>query len=311
MVEIVDAAVAVIVRADGRVLLGQRPEGKPWSGWWEFPGGKIEAGEAAVHALQRELHEELGIEAIEFSPWLTRTFAYPERTVRLHFFIVRKWLGEPHGKEDQQLSWESPAAPSVGPLLPANAPVLDALLLPSIYAITNLAEIGETPFFAALDRALHSGVRLIQVREKQLGSTDLAKFAQAVVEHARPHGTRVVVNGDVELARTVGADGVHLPSAALMACTQKPHGLLCGASCHNAAELAQAAKLELDYALLAPVQATQTHPGVSPLGWKKFAELSRNQPLPVYALGGMAPQDLPMAWESGAHGIAMMRALWL
>jgi 8-oxo-dGTP diphosphatase len=311
LIELVDAAVAVIVRDDGKVLLGQRPQGKPWSGWWEFPGGKIEAGETAVHALQRELHEELGIEAIEFSPWLTRTFAYPERTVRLHFFTVRKWLGEPHGREDQQLSWQSPAAPSVGPLLPANAPVLDALLLPSIYAISNLAEMGETPFLAALDRALHHGVRLIQVREKQLDSPDLAKFAQDVVEHARPHGARVVVNGDIELAQAVGADGVHLPSAALMACTQKPHGLLCGASCHNAEELAQAAKLELDYALLAPVQATRTHPGMPPLGWKKFAELARNQPLPVYALGGMAPQDLPMAWESGAHGVAMMRAVWL
>jgi 8-oxo-dGTP diphosphatase len=309
--EFVEAAVAVIVRYDGKVLLGQRPEGKPWSGWWEFPGGKIEAGEAAVHALQRELHEELGIEAIEFSPWLTRTFAYPERTVRLHFFTVRKWLGEPHGREDQQLSWESAAAPSVGPLLPANAPVLEALLLPSIYAISNLAEMGEATFFAALERALQNGVRLIQVREKQLDSIGLAQFAHAVVEHARPHGARVVVNGDVELARTVGADGVHLTSAALMACTQKPHGLLCGASCHNAAELAQAAKLELDYALLAPVQATRTHPGMSPLGWKKFAELARNQSLPVYALGGMAPQDLPMAWECCAHGVAMMRAVWL
>lgn len=310
MAETVDAAVAVILRNDGKVLLGQRPEGKPWSGWWEFPGGKIEAGEAAAHALQRELHEELGIEAIEFSPWLTRTFSYPERTVRLHFFTVRKWLGEPHGKEDQQLSWEHPAAPSVGPLLPANAPVLDALRLPTIYAITNLAEMGEAAFFAALERALQNGVRLIQVREKQLGSAALAQFVRAVVAHSRPHGTRVVVNGDIALARAAGADGVHLPSAALMACMQKPHGLLCGASCHNAAELAQAARLELDYALLAPVQATRTHPETPPLGWNKFAELARNQPLPVYALGGMAPQDLPTAWACGAHGIAMMRAVW-
>jgi 8-oxo-dGTP diphosphatase len=308
--EVVDAAVAVIVRDDGKVLLGQRPEGKPWSGWWEFPGGKIERGETAVHALQRELHEELGIEAIEFSPWLTRRFAYPERTVRLHFFTVRKWLGVPHGREGQQLSWESPASPSVGPLLPANAPVLEALRLPPVYAITNLLEMGETAFFAALERALQNGLRLIQVREKQLDGAALTQFAQAVAACARPCGARVVINGDIALARAAGADGVHLPSAALMACGQKPRDLLCGASCHNAAELVQAAGLELDYALLAPVQATRTHPGTAPMGWSNFSDLARNQPLPIYALGGMAPQDLPVAWQCGAHGVAMMRALW-
>jgi 8-oxo-dGTP diphosphatase len=309
--EFVEAAVAVIVDEDGRVLLGQRPEGKPWSGWWEFPGGKIESGEAPAHALQRELHEELGIEAVEFTPWITRTFAYPERTVRLHFFTVRKWLGEPHGKENQQLSWERPQTPSVGPLLPANAPVLDALCLPPVYAITNLAEMGESAFFAALERALHNGVRLLQVREKQLRAAALEEFARAVVTMCRSHGARVVVNGDIELARAIGSDGIHLSSAALMACARKARGLVCGASCHNEVELAQAAGLELDYALLAPVQATHTHPEVKPMGWNEFARLVRNQPLPVYALGGMAPQDMRKAWECGAHGIAMMRAVWL
>jgi 8-oxo-dGTP diphosphatase len=300
----------VILRDDGKVLLGQRPPGKPWAGWWEFPGGKIETGESAAHALQRELHEELGIEATEFSPWIKRTFAYPERTVRLHFFTVRKWRGEPHGRENQQLSWEYPAAPSVGPLLPANTPVLDALRLPSIYAITDLAEMGESAFFTALERALQDGVRLIQVREKQLGRVELEQFSQVVIARASSYGARVVVNCDIALAYAAGADGVHLPSAALMNCTQKPRNLLCGASCHNAAELAQAARLELDYALLAPVQATRTHPETPPLGWNAFADLACDQPLPIYALGGLASQDLHTAWAAGAHGIAMQRAAW-
>ena len=310
MTEIVNAAVAVLLREDGFVLLGQRPQGKSWAGWWEFPGGKIEAGETPYHALQRELHEELGIEATAATPWLNRIFSYSERTVRLHFFSVRRWSGEPHGKENQQLSWQHPAAPSVGPLLPANVPVLEALKLPTQYAITNLAEMGETAFFAALERYLQHGLRLIQVREKQLERTELVGFAKSVIGLARHYGARVVVNGDVEQAREAGTDGLHLSSAALMTCSGKPENLLCGASCHNALELAHAASLGMDYALLGAVQATRTHPTVQPLGWSKFAKLAANQPMPVYALGGMTPADLHTAWEYGAHGVAMLREVW-
>jgi len=308
--EIIDAAVAVILRDDGKVLLGQRPQGKSWAGWWEFPGGKIESGETPYHALQREMHEELGIEAEQAWPWLTRIFSYPERTVRLHFFTVRSWHGTPYGKELQALSWEDPREVNVGPLLPANAPVLEALRLPPIYAITNLAEVGETAFLEALERALANGLRMIQVREKQLSAVELARFAELVVQRARPHGASVMINGDVELARALGATGVHLPSAMLMAATRKPEGMLCGASCHNAAELAQAALLALDYVLLAPVQPTLTHPDAATLGWAGFAELSQGRPMPIYALGGMTAADLPTAWQHGAHGIAMQRGAW-
>src|SRR5690606_22770172 len=76
---------AVLIRADGQGLLGQGPEGKPWAGWWEFPGGKIETGESPIHGLQRALHEELGLTSITATPWLTRSFSYPEKTVKLHF----------------------------------------------------------------------------------------------------------------------------------------------------------------------------------------------------------------------------------
>jgi 8-oxo-dGTP diphosphatase len=310
LTEFVEAAVAVILREDGRVLLGQRPEGKSWAGWWEFPGGKVEAGETASHALRREVHEELGIDATAFTPWITREFTYPERHVKLNFFTVRAWNGTPHGKENQQLSWEDPAAVQVGPLLPANEPVLKALCLPTVYGITNLAEMGETDFSAALDRALENGLRLIQVREKQLPTDKSAAFARQVIDKAHAHGARVVVNGDVELARACGADGVHLSSAALKSLVQKPDDWLCGASCHSAEELALAAKFNLDYVLLAPVQSTLTHPGTAPIGWDGFASLIRGMPMPVYALGGMARADLPVSWQHGAHGIAMLREAW-
>lgn len=308
--ETVNAAVAVLLRDDGQVLLGQRPEGKPWSGWWEFPGGKIEQGESPYHALQRELQEELGTEAVEAYPWLTRSFDYPERRVKLHFFIVRRWTDAPHGREGQQLSWQNPAALSVDPMLPANAPILNALLLPTTYAITNLAETEEALFLARLEKALAKGLRLIQVREKHLSKTDLKTFARNVIALAKPYAARVLINADIELADSVGADGVHLNAASLMATQAKPQGLLCGASCHNALELKHAANLGLDFVLLSPVMPTRSHSDIAALGWQEFSRLIQNYPLPVYALGGLQPQNMVSAWQHGAHGIAMQRAVW-
>jgi len=306
----VEAAVAVILREDGQVLLAERPQGKPWAGWWEFPGGKIEDGEAPFHALQRELHEELGIEAIEVYPWLTRTFSYPERTVKLRFFTVRSWLGEPHGREGQHIRWQNPAALEVSPMLPANAPVLEALRLPPVYAITNLSELGKQRFFAALKGALQNGLRLVQVREKQLDTAALEALTAQVVSLCQPYGACVLLNGDAALARRAGADGIHLPAARLMLLEERPQGLLCAASCHNTEELAQAARLGLDFVLLSPVMRTLSHPDTASLGWAEFSRMVGEYPLPVYALGGLQPHDLTIAWTHGAHGIAMQRAVW-
>jgi len=308
--EIVNAAVAVLLRDDGQVLLGQRPQGKPWGGWWEFPGGKIEQGESPYHALQRELQEELGTKAIEAYPWLTRSFDYPERKVKLHFFIVRRWTDAPHGREGQLLSWQNPAALTVDPMLPANAPILSALLLPTTYAITNLAETAEMLFIARLEKALANGLRLIQVREKHLSKTELQTFARNVIALAKPYAARVLINADIELADSVGADGVHLTAASLMAMQAKPQGLLCGASCHDVIELEHAANLGLDFVLLSPVMSTCSHPDIVALGWREFSRLIQNYPLPVYALGGLQPQNMVSAWRHGAHGIAMQRAVW-
>ena len=306
----VEAAVAVLRRPDGQVLLGQRPEGKPWAGWWEFPGGKIEQGETPFHALQRELHEELGVEAEVAYPWVTRTFEYPERVVTLRFFVIPQWRGEPHGRENQQLSWQLPEQVEVGPMLPANAPILDALCLPPMYAITNLQEMGRERFLASLQHALEQGLRLLQVREKQLPSDEQAQFCAEVVALARPYGARVLFNGEIEIAKQAGADGVHLSSARLMALSERPQGMLCAASCHTPAELAHAEQLGCDFVLLSPVMATKSHPEVPPLGWQDFRGMLVDYSLPVYALGGMRPELLSQAWTNGAHGIAMQRAIW-
>jgi 8-oxo-dGTP diphosphatase len=307
---VVDVVAAVILLPDGRFLLARRPEGKPYSGYWEFPGGKVEAGETLFHALARELHEELGIEVERADPWLVRFFEYAHASVKLHFFRVVAWHGEPHGREGQILSWQLPGAVEVTPLLPANGPILRALELPPILAVTNIAEMGEKTFLDKLATALERGLRLIQVREKHLSRPELAPVARRIIELARPYGARVVINGDDGLAQSVGADGIHLSSAALIALTKPPQDGLCGASCHCAEELARAVEMELDYVLVGPVLPTLSHPGAATLGWDGFAALISDYPLPVYALGGMNPDCLPVAQSHGAHGIAMLRAAW-
>ena len=311
----VNAAVAVLIRNQSagepaEVLLAQRPEGKPWAGWWEFPGGKVEEGEDVFFALQRELQEELGTQAVNAYPWITRTFAYPEKTVKLHFYMVRDWQGEPYGKEGQLLCWQNPAALTVSPMLPANEPILAALDLAPVYAITNLEEAGETVFFSQLESKLANGLGMIQVREKQLSATGLKVFLDKVIAMARPYGAKVLLNGDIELASVSGADGVHLSSAQLMKMQQRPQDMMCAASCHSVEEVEHAQHLALDFAVLSPVLPTKSHPGAEVLGWQRFGQMIKDCAIPVYALGGLSPLDLVQAWQYGAHGIAMQRAVW-
>jgi len=306
---VTDVAVGVVFHDDGRVLFAERPAGKPWSGYWEFPGGKIESGESVLRALTRELHEELGIEVDRAVPWITFEYAYPEKRVRLHFWRVFAWHGTPHGREDQHLSWENPQAVGVRPLLPANEHVLNALNLPSVYAITNAEKIGVASFLERLQAALESGVRLIQVREHAMSPEALTDFSRRVVSMARPFSARVLVNGSAEVAKRAGADGVHVTAAALMQLDAPPMEFW-GASCHNAAELEQAAKLNASLVVLSPVLPTASHPGVSGMGWEKFAQLVAGRPTPVYALGGMRRELLETAMRHGAHGIALLSGVW-
>jgi 8-oxo-dGTP diphosphatase len=308
---IIDVAAGVILRGDGRVLLAERPAGKPLAGCWEFPGGKFEAGESPVAALTRELHEELGIELDEAHPWITRIHAYPERTVRLHMYRVPAWHGEPHGREGQRLSWEDPCRVSVSPLLSANNGILQSLNLPSLYAITHASKYGTAGFLGRLHTALDGGLRLIQVRERGMTPAELEGFARDVVALAHDNGARVLINGSADMARECGADGVHLQAEQLRQGQSRPDGIqLLAASCHDREELLQAAALGADFVVLSPVLPTQSHPGAPTLGWERFAELCLDLPMPVYALGGMRTDMLETAMTHSAHGVALLSGIW-
>ncbi len=319
-INFIDVAAAVLQRPDGSYLLAQRPPGKIWAGYWEFPGGKIEPGETAHDALVRELHEELGITVQTSYPWLTRVFTYPHATVRLSFFRVTEWNGELHPHESQEFAWQiNPPQPpfskvgsrcSVEPILPANAPILRALELPDLYAISNAAELGVDVFLDRLRNRLDEGLRLVQLREKLLPRKELRELALRVVVLAHARGAKVLLNGDVELVRETGADGVQLTAPQIAALSERPAVEWCAASCHNVEELRRAEALGCDFAMLSPVLPTLTHPGAPHLGWENFAALAKGSSIPVYALGGLKQEDMQTAWQNGAHGIALLRQAW-
>jgi 8-oxo-dGTP diphosphatase len=307
---LVRVAAAVVIRADGSVLLAQRPAGKAYAGYWEFPGGKLEAGESPRVALARELVEELGIVVRHAAPWLVQRFVYPHAHVELHFFRVYAWDGEPFGHDGQAFSWQQPGAFTVAPLLPANTAVLRALTLPPVYGITLAADVGEAAFVAVAERALRAGLRLVQVREKDWPAARQRALVDALLERAHAHGARLLLNGDAATARAWGCDGVHWTAAALAAAAERPPDMLCAASCHTAADVALAGRLGLDFAVLGPVRPTPTHPDAPTLGWDGFAREVDGTTLPVYALGGLERADLGVAINHGAHGIALRRAAW-
>lgn len=310
MKKIVHVAAAVITRPDGSVLLGQRAPDTFYPGYWEFPGGKVEAGETPREALIRELHEELDMEVLEAHPWLTREHVYEHAHVNLHFFEVPAWRGEIHDRVHAALSWQHPERFEVGPMLPANGPILKALRLPRRMAITQAADIGCDAQLAQLDKALAAGLRLVQIREPGLSVDTREAFARNVVTRCHAHGALALVNEDIELARRVGADGVHLPARQLAELEKRPDLDWVGASCHSRDELQQAAQLGLDYALLGSVAPTASHPERSPLGWPAFAGMVQSLPMPVLALGGLGPDDLAAAKTHGAHGVAGIRSFW-
>jgi 8-oxo-dGTP diphosphatase len=341
--KIVEVAAAVLQRPDGTFLLAQRPPDKIWAGYWEFPGGKVEPGETPYHALVRELREELGIAVQTAYPWLTRVFTYPHATVRLSFFRVTAWRGELHPHEGQEFSWERisdawvlqdiPVSSfprrressliktldsrlrgndgiTVSPVLPANAPILRALSLPPVYAISNAAELGVEGFLRRLEATLRNGLRLIQLREKNLAHDELRDLAVRVVALAHAHGAKVLLNSEVALAQEVGADGVQLTGAQLAELHERPEVEWCAASCHNMEELHLAEELGCDFALLSPVLPTLSHPGAPHLGWENFAAIAVGATIPVYALGGLSDSDMETAWRHGAHGLALLRQAW-
>jgi 8-oxo-dGTP diphosphatase len=123
---LIPVVVGMLVR-DGKVLVAERPLDKPYSGYWEFPGGKIEADESPADALKRELHEELGIDVVSSESLLEHQHVYPDKTVYLHILLVTQFKGEPHSNENQQLRWVTLTEIQTLRILEGNWPIIEKL----------------------------------------------------------------------------------------------------------------------------------------------------------------------------------------
>lgn len=337
---ITDVAVGVVIDEAGRVLMGQRVVGKPYAGWWEFPGGKFEAGEDAHAALVRELDEELGIAVERSDPWVVREHVYEHAHVRLHFRRVVRWRGEPRGREGQAIAWCDPAAINVGPLLPAAIATVRWLALPRHYWLTDAAGLGIGPFLDAFEVKLAALARrwdapadraMVLLREPALDPTEVDALARAMLKRVAAAGLdgRLAllassrhpgIAGPIGDIASPGPLGRHLTGRDLGQCLQAvdqgaapaardlPQRL--GASCHQQADLLAADRIGADLVVYGPVLATASHPGVRGIGWAGLQAAIAATPVPVYALGGVGPDDLDRAMRAGAHGIAMQRAAW-
>jgi 8-oxo-dGTP diphosphatase len=204
-------AVGVLIGGDGAVLLADRPSGKPYAGYWEFPGGKIEAGESVAQALARELHEELGIEIDFAAPWVTFEYDYPHAWVRLHFARIYEWRGTPHAREGQRLGFFVPGGALPQPLLPATLPALRWLQLPALLELpaqSLRAHPARVEDRVGLHEAAQRG-EPFALAGPVASEADWERFAALALDTPLPlYAFGALSAADLERARRTGAHGI-------------------------------------------------------------------------------------------------------
>ncbi len=308
-------AAAVVVDENGRILIARRPDHLHQGGLWEFPGGKIEPGETVPAALARELLEEVGIRVQMARPQIRIPYAYPDRRVLLDVWRVERFAGHAHGVEGQPVRWVEPDELPSYRFPAANLPIVTAARLPSAYLITPEPDLsaGFAPFLHALRSVLSRGIRLVQLRGKNLPKAALLALAQEVLVLCREVRGALLVNCDPAWVKELPEGcGLHLTSSALHLQQHRPIGVehWLAASCHTLEDVLQAQQIGVDFIVLSPIKSTASHPEGQPLGWDKLRAITEQAALPVYALGGMSQADLALSWAYGAQGIAAIRGIW-
>lgn len=296
----------VLKNSSQQVLISYRKKNQHQGELWEFPGGKIEAGEIAEQALARELNEELGITVRSAHPLININHLYPDCSVQLSVFSVTAFSGEAEGREGQEIKWVDEDKLSLFEFPAANHPIITAARLPAFYAILDDAD--QNDLMSRLHMLLDQDIKLIQARFKRLSKMAAVRFLSQAVPICRQHNARLLLNSDC-LVSEFKVDGLHLTARHLLALDRRPEGIeWLSASCHNLEELRHAERVGADFAVLAPVLQTPTHPDAKALGWDRFAGLVNQVNIPVYALGGLIKADLRRAQNQGGQGIAAIRA---
>ncbi|RMF15200.1 MAG: Nudix family hydrolase [Gammaproteobacteria bacterium] len=305
--DVIQVAVGVVRDAEGRVLLAWRDSKRHQGGCWEFPGGKLEPGESVEAALARELHEELGIrtDPADMTPLIQIPWHYGDKSVLLNTLALNRFGGTPAGLEGQAVRWAriDDLTPDMFPA--ANRGILRSLQSPPCVFITPSLSDKEQ-VFRDLESAAERGAGMVILRPGA-GQSPHADMLAQCAGHARGLGMRAMIHARCPRRCWALGDGLHLPAGQWMDACDRPAGWL-GVSCHSPEELELARQAGGDYALLSPVCPTASHPGQDAIGWKTLAQWVRQAAMPVYALGGVGPADLPRAQAAGAQGVAGIRA---
>jgi 8-oxo-dGTP diphosphatase len=276
---------------------------------WEFPGGKLETDETVAEALKREIQEETSLVIQNHRPLINIKHRYPEKDVLLDVHLVTVFQGEATGREGQEIQWIDEKQLSSFSLPDADKPILTALQLPSLYAITPPVFPDLDTFLQQLQDTLENGIRLVQLRLPRQSKNEYESYAHAAMELCVQFNAQLMLK-DFALANQLGC-GLHLAGVDLLKLSQRPSASLVAASCHTLKELNMAQSMAIDFVTLSPVNRTQSHPDALPIGWSNFQQLADSVPLPVYALGGVEAGDVELCWNKGGQGVAGIRGLWI
>lgn len=307
----IQVSVGVILR-DDKVLLAKRPEGVDLGGLWEFPGGKQEQGESSMDTLQREFEEELGLAIHNARPFIKLNYNYTDKFVVLNVWLIKEWSGMPSGKEGQVVKWVELSKLEELEFPPANQMLVKAIQLPPLYLISPGPLGDNDKFLSGIEECVEAGARLLQLRCNEEIFHKNPELVTEVLNVCESNNARLLLNSSPALAVAFRVHGVHLNSARLLQLNERPldNNFLISASCHNQTELLHATRIGADFVVLSPVNKTPSHPDAIPLGWEKFSRMSKSANIPIYALGGMQPEHLDMAWDYGAQGVAMLSGVW-
>lgn len=304
-------AVGVIRGPNNTVLLALRSDRQHQGGLWEFPGGKVEAGETVLQALGRELREELGITLVRAVPMISVPYQYSDKAVFLDVWEVMDFTGLAEGKEGQPLTWAKTEELSQYSFPAANKPIVAAITLPKCIAITG-AFTGQQDLHKQIALVAQRGADAVLYRcGPKMGS---AISMESLRDCVQANGLVFMVHYKSLCPPKIIDPSIvflHIDSVSLNKKFQRPaHLVTLGASCHSLEEIQLAQALGCDYVFLSPVKATNTHPGATPLGWEGFAKCAKEASIPVYALGGLQRGDLSVAVENGAQGLACLSEIW-
>ncbi|MCB1589793.1 MAG: thiamine phosphate synthase [Xanthomonadales bacterium] len=289
----------------GRVLLGQRcADDLRHPNQWEFPGGKLEAGESPQMAIAREFSEELDLSS-RAADWHTvrRGMAIdPVRGLQLQLLTAR-FRALPHKRVHQALSWVWPDAAAALTLGHLDRQLLRWLAAPRWLRIVDSNCPGQLRTVGPFSRQCW---RLLRWPELESGS-----YADALERElsTRPTAGPVMVHNRLDLCTRPGVAGVHLSARVAQQYRERPvsWGSWLSVACHDNAEIAHATQIEADFILLSPVRRTPSHPDRLPLGWPAFGRLAQLAHCPTLALGGIFPVDLEYVRRMGGQGVAGIR----